>query len=222
MNFISIRSTEILSQYFGDTENRIRKIFHYARNMSPCVLFLDEFDALASKRNEHDEGNSFNSRVLSTFLNELDGITRSPQFDILMIIACKNKDDLDEALIRSGRIQYHIHLKLPTLEDLKAVLSYKLVHQSNRSNHNNRFAIPCDDDVDTNKLAEFIITMMDNPTISIVNTICNRAVSEAIGSIIKKNQENPIDYELYDEYKVSWSHFCLAMDEVFNLQGNKS
>ncbi len=50
MNFVAIRSTEILSQYFGETEASVRGLFARARAASPCVLFFDEFDAIAHKR----------------------------------------------------------------------------------------------------------------------------------------------------------------------------
>lgn len=50
MNFISVRSTEILSKYFGQTESAIRNLFQKARSVAPCVLFFDEFDAIAYKR----------------------------------------------------------------------------------------------------------------------------------------------------------------------------
>ena len=50
MNFVSIRSTEILSQYFGQTERTIRGLFEKARAAAPCILFFDEFDAIAFRR----------------------------------------------------------------------------------------------------------------------------------------------------------------------------
>jgi SpoVK/Ycf46/Vps4 family AAA+-type ATPase len=53
MNFVSIKSTELLSKYFGDTESTIRSIFVRARVAAPCVLFFDEFDAIACKRLAH-------------------------------------------------------------------------------------------------------------------------------------------------------------------------
>jgi ATP-dependent Zn protease len=50
MNFVSVRSTDLLSKYFGDTENIIRGLFKKARSVAPCVLFFDDFDAIAHKR----------------------------------------------------------------------------------------------------------------------------------------------------------------------------
>ncbi len=50
MNFVSVRSTDLLSRYFGETESKIRDLFHRARAAAPCVLFFDDFDTLAHKR----------------------------------------------------------------------------------------------------------------------------------------------------------------------------
>ena len=50
MNFVSVRSTDLLSKYFGETENTIRNLFRKARSAAPCVLFFDDFDSLAHKR----------------------------------------------------------------------------------------------------------------------------------------------------------------------------
>jgi SpoVK/Ycf46/Vps4 family AAA+-type ATPase len=135
---ITIRSTDIVSKYFGDTEAKIRKVFQVAHQTSPCVLFFDEFDSLAHKRlafyclrlanafsfvcrSLHDSGESSHgniyNRILSTFLNELDGISLPTisssssnslhsrdvlsQF-VFVIVACKTLDVLDDALIRPG------------------------------------------------------------------------------------------------------------------------
>ena len=90
MSHISVRSTELLSKWYGDTENTIRGIFTQARALAPCVLFFDEFDAISCKRTNPGGGNgggndpggdgndAWKNRVLSTFLNELDGICSSP------------------------------------------------------------------------------------------------------------------------------------------------
>jgi SpoVK/Ycf46/Vps4 family AAA+-type ATPase len=145
-NMISILSTDILSKYFGDTEAKIRKIFQVARQVSPCVLFFDEFDSLAHRRSfsEDDDseggshGNIYN-RILSTFLNELDGISvpstsvssssTSSSLEnnyVFVIVACKSLHNLDDALIRPGRLQYHLLLDYPGPEDIPEILKILL------------------------------------------------------------------------------------------------
>ena len=53
MNFITVKSTAVLSKYFGETEATLRRLFQKARNAAPCILFFDEFDAIAHNRFEH-------------------------------------------------------------------------------------------------------------------------------------------------------------------------
>jgi SpoVK/Ycf46/Vps4 family AAA+-type ATPase len=145
-NMISILSTDILSKYFGDTEAKIRKIFQVARQVSPCVLFFDEFDSLAHRRSfsEDDDnesgshGNIYN-RILSTFLNELDGISvpstslssssSSSSLEnnyVFVVVACKSLDNLDDALIRPGRLQYHLLMDYPGPDDIPEILKILL------------------------------------------------------------------------------------------------
>ncbi|KAG6590601.1 Cell division cycle protein 48 [Phytophthora cinnamomi] len=78
VNFVSVKSSELLSKYFGDSEKGVRQLFARARAAAPCLLFFDEFDSIAHKRSfgEGDGGSSGGgvyARVLSTFLNEMDG-----------------------------------------------------------------------------------------------------------------------------------------------------
>eukprot|EP00606_Chrysophyceae_sp_TOSAG23-5_P001268 GSChrysophyteH2.ASY1.ANO1.1200.1 assembled CDS len=129
-NFVSIRSADLLSQYFGQTEEAIRAVFAHARQSAPCVLFFDDFDALGCRRAapavksgsaSHDLG----ARVLSTFLNELDGVTGG-QPNLVVIIACSSLHSLDEALVRPGRMSHHFHMNWPTLADCGDILRIKL------------------------------------------------------------------------------------------------
>ena len=133
MNFLSVNSTLILSKFFGETEENIRKLFASARSASPCILFFDGFEALSKKRsidNCTDNDGGVGSRVLSTFLNELDGISVSNTLSkgrekcslpspegVLVVVACNDIDILDPALIRPGRLQHHFVLKDLSDED---------------------------------------------------------------------------------------------------------
>ncbi len=94
-----------------------------ARAAAPCVLFFDEFDAIAHKRsfgeesNGSDDGTGVYARLLSTFLNELDGVDASDNGKLLVITATNRKTALDPALIRPGRMDRTIEVGLPTLID---------------------------------------------------------------------------------------------------------
>ncbi|CAG8479653.1 11224_t:CDS:10 [Rhizophagus irregularis] len=112
MNVICIDGPKIYSKYLGDTEKIIRGLFKRARQIIPCIVFIDELDSIASKR-EWDCSNSsgVNERVLSTLLNEIDGIQELKQ---VIIIGCTNKlDQIDDALLRPGRFDQLIYIGLP-------------------------------------------------------------------------------------------------------------
>eukprot|EP01031_Cornospumella_fuschlensis_P027457 gene27457-33160_t len=142
MNLLSIQSTEILSMYFGQTEQKIRDLFQQARLCAPCLLLFDDFDALAHKRGMDDDTSSnLHNRILSTFLNELDGIVshtsqkayndqregvKSQRYEdvVLVVVVCRDVNMLDEALIRPGRLHEHVHLPILLLPAFIEVIQH--------------------------------------------------------------------------------------------------
>jgi len=108
-NFISIRGPEIFNKWLGESERTIRNIFMKARQASPCIVFFDEIDAIAPKRN--NDSNQTTSRVVNQLLTELDGMSSTKG---LVFLAATNKlEELDTALIRPGRIDLLLHVGLP-------------------------------------------------------------------------------------------------------------
>ncbi|ETP52401.1 hypothetical protein F442_02561 [Phytophthora nicotianae P10297] len=144
VNFVSVKSSELLSKYLGDSEKAVRLLFARARAASPCLLFFDEFDSIAHKRSfgEGDGGSSGGgvyARVLSTFLNEMDGVgsqrvtassvsrtkglSTADSGGILVVAATNRKDALDAALVRPGRIDKTVEIGFPTQEDIEDILA---------------------------------------------------------------------------------------------------
>ncbi|CAI5744729.1 unnamed protein product [Peronospora destructor] len=128
VNFVSVKSSELLSKYFGDSEKAVRQLFARARAASPCLLFFDEFDSIAHKRSfgEGDGGSSGGgvyARVLSTFLNEMDGSSAADTSGILVVAATNRKEALDAALLRPGRIDKIVELGFPTQQDIQEILT---------------------------------------------------------------------------------------------------
>jgi transitional endoplasmic reticulum ATPase len=123
---IKVRAADVLDQWLGGSEATLRSLFARARAAAPCILFLDELDALASNRSNAGDGSDVMSRLLSTFLNEMDGVSNHTDSNVL-VVACTNRIHmLDAALLRPGRLEEHILLSWPNLEDALAILQQKL------------------------------------------------------------------------------------------------
>ncbi|GAX23327.1 hypothetical protein FisN_27Lh101 [Fistulifera solaris] len=136
---ILVHASDILDKYVGGSEASLRSLFSRARSASPCILFMDEIDSIASNRAKDGDQVNVMSRLLSTLLNELDGV--SSQSGQMLIVACTNRlDSLDAALLRPGRLEEHILLDYPTCSDINAILQTSLLR------------IPCDDEVNTEQL----------------------------------------------------------------------
>ena len=111
-NFLKVVASAIVDKYIGESARLIREMFAYARDHQPCVIFMDEVDAIGGRR--FSEGTSADreiQRTLMELLNQLDG------FDVLgkvkMIMATNRPDVLDPALMRPGRLDRKIEIPLP-------------------------------------------------------------------------------------------------------------
>lgn len=119
---IQVRASDVLDKYVGSSEAIIRSIFARARSAAPCIVWLDEVDAIASNRD--DESTGVMSRLLSSLLNEMDGISSGSSTSAkVFVIACTNRlSSLDSALIRPGRLEEHVFLDLPDQIDIAEML----------------------------------------------------------------------------------------------------
>lgn len=110
--FIKIVASAIVDKYIGESARLIREMFGYARDHEPCVIFMDEIDAIGGKR--QGEGSSADreiQRTLMELLNQLDGFEALGQVKIVM--ATNRPDILDSALLRPGRLDRKIEIPLP-------------------------------------------------------------------------------------------------------------
>ncbi|MBS3134336.1 CDC48 family AAA ATPase [Candidatus Woesearchaeota archaeon] len=99
-NFILVKGPELLNKFVGESEKGVKKVFERARQVSPCIIFFDEIDALAPRRGL-DAGNQVTERVVNTLLAEIDGLEELN--DVVVIAASNRPDILDPALLRPGR-----------------------------------------------------------------------------------------------------------------------
>jgi len=125
-NMFSLKPSQIFGKYIGESERAIREVFKKARNSPPCILFVDDLETFASKRDQESESSGVEERILSTLLNELDGISSDNAIDNqknILFIACSNRPDLlDLAILRPGRIDQLIHVGMPTAMDRKKII----------------------------------------------------------------------------------------------------
>ncbi|VVC03934.1 VCP-like ATPase [Candidatus Bilamarchaeum dharawalense] len=120
-NFIEVRCSQILSQWYGESEKNVAEIFSNARKNAPTVLFFDEIDSIAKRRGA-DSMDTVGPRVLTTILQEIDGGTKS-KATVMVIGATNLPNELDPALIRPGRLDKIIYMHLPDPEARKAIIN---------------------------------------------------------------------------------------------------
>jgi len=111
-NFLKVVSSAIVDKYIGESARLIREMFNYARDHQPCIIFMDEIDAIGGRR--FSEGTSADreiQRTLMELLNQMDGFDALGQ--VKMIMATNRPDTLDPALLRPGRLDRKIEIPLP-------------------------------------------------------------------------------------------------------------
>ena len=112
--FLKLAGPQLVQMYIGDGAKMIRDAFNLAREKSPCIIFIDELDAIGTKRGSGEGETREVHRTMLELLNQLDGFT---QHDDIKVIAATNRPDiLDPALLRSGRLARKVELPAPNEE----------------------------------------------------------------------------------------------------------
>ncbi|KAH7139364.1 P-loop containing nucleoside triphosphate hydrolase protein [Dendryphion nanum] len=182
-NFLAVKGSELIKMYVGESERAIRDVFRRARAAKPCIIFFDEIDAIGKSRDKsHDSG----LNVVTTLLNEMDGIEALKQVSI--IGATNRPDVLDSALIRPGRFDARIHIGLPNEAARKQILEI----------HNRKQ--PLADDVDLSLVA----SKTDGSSGADISGLCAVAREMAM-----------FDYEEHPEAQpeTRMCHFLRALDQ---------
>jgi len=124
-NFYVINGPEIVQKFIGEGAKLVKKLFEYARKNAPCILFIDEIDAIGTKRVEDTTGGEKEvNRTMLQLLAEMDGFN---PLDKVKIIAATNRPDiLDPALLRPGRFDRLIEVHLPNKESRKEIFKIYL------------------------------------------------------------------------------------------------
>lgn len=118
--FISMSGSEFIEMFAGLGASRVRKLFEKARKISPCIVFIDEIDAIGSRRNNGGGAESENNQTLNQLLVEMDGFDTE---ETIIVLAATNRPEmLDKALLRPGRFDRRITIALPDLRGREEIL----------------------------------------------------------------------------------------------------
>jgi transitional endoplasmic reticulum ATPase len=183
-NFIATKSSDLLSKWYGESEQQIARLFARARQVAPCVIFIDELDSLVPARGQGGAGEpQVTERVVNTLLAEMDGIE---EMQSVVVIGATNRPTLiDPALMRPGRLDELIYVTVPDKAGREAILK---IHTKK---------MPLAKDVDLGELAG----KTDKFTGADLEDLTRRAGLSALRDSIKAK-------------KVAMSHFETALAET--------
>lgn len=184
-NFISIKGPELLSKWVGESEKGVREIFRKARQAAPCIIFLDEVDALVPRRGSGDSGSHVTENVVSQILTEIDGLEEL--HNVLIIGATNRLDIVDEALLRPGRFDRIIEVPNPDTKGRQHIFE---IHTKKK---------PLASDVNITKLVELTDGFSGAEIAAVANTAAITALKRYVSGKsqnvkeIKITQEDLID-----------------------------
>lgn len=206
-NFYSINGPEIMSKFYGESEARLREIFQQAQQNSPSIIFIDELDAIAPKREEVT--GEVERRVVAQLLALMDGL--SGRGNVIVIGATNRPSALDPALRRPGRFDREIEIGVPDKQGRHEVLQ---IHTRGMPLHGIEKAEDekSNDDVDLRKLAE----MTHGYTGADLSALSRETAMKALRRYLPEInlEEERIPPEVLDKMEVTMKDFINAYKEV--------
>ena len=189
-NFISIKGPELLSKWVGESEKGVREIFRKARQVAPCIIFLDEVDSLVPRRGSGNSDSHVTENIVSQILTEIDGLEEL--HNVLIIGATNRLDIVDEALLRPGRFDRIIEVGNPDSKGRKHIFE---IHTKKK---------PLESNVDIKKLVE----ITDGFSGAEIASITNRAALVALKRYVSGKSQN------IKEIKITQQDLIDAVDKV--------
>jgi transitional endoplasmic reticulum ATPase len=173
VNFLSVKGPALISKYVGESERGVREMFRTARQAAPCIIFLDETEALLPARGTGSSEAHVSERVLSQFLAELDGIEELK--GVLVLGATNRLDLMDPAVLRPGRFDEIVEIPLADEEDRREVFA---VHLRGK---------PLAPGIDAGKLA----ARTEGLSGAEIAAVCNKAALAAVRRAVMKEMAKP-------------------------------
>ena len=195
-HFILINGPEIMSKYVGGSEENLREYFEEAEANSPSIIFIDELDAIAPKR--EDTNGETERRTVAQLLTLMDGLKSRGQ--VVVIGATNRPDSLDAALRRPGRFDREIEIGVPDSDEREEILE---IHTRN---------MPIADDVNLNRLA----TTTHGFVGADLESLCKEAAMRVVRRILPeiKNDDEEIPEEVLKKIIVTKDDFKSALKEI--------
>ena len=196
--FINISGPEIMGKFYGESEGRIRKIFEEAQQHAPAIIFIDEIDAIAPKREDMGGEKQVEKRVVAQLLSLMDGLESRGK--VIVIGATNIPNSIDPALRRPGRFDREISISIP---DKKGRLEILHIHTR---------GIPLALDVNLEKLAEITHGFVGADLEALAREAAMTALRKILPQVDFEMAEIP--YELLMSLEVTMDNFQDAMKEV--------
>ena len=223
VSFIQVSGSEFIQMFVGVGASRVRDLFKMAKDNSPCVVFIDEIDAVGRKRGEQfgGGGNEEREQTLNQILTNMDGFEQS---DSIVVLAATNRADiLDSALTRSGRFDRKVQVGLPDTKGRRQILDVHL---------RNKFVDPSTDldeiavltggfsgaDIENMANEAAILALRQNKTIINSTNLVDAFEKLVIGLPKISKESNPDEDELVSYHEAGHTLTALVFKEFFDVR----
>ncbi len=177
--FFSISGSEFVEMFVGMGASKVRDLFKQAKEKAPCIVFIDEIDAIGKKRNGNISGNDEREQTLNQLLTEMDGFDDNT--GVIILAATNQPDSLDPALTRPGRFDRRVPVELPDLAGREAILK---VHAKK---------IKMEGKIDFHAIARMASGASGAELANIINEAALRAVRNGRDAVIQEDLEESIE-----------------------------
>ena len=177
--FFSMSGSEFVEMFVGMGASKVRDLFQQAKEKAPCIVFIDEIDAIGKKRDGQIGGNDEREQTLNQLLTEMDGFEDNT--GVIILAAANRPESLDPALLRPGRFDRRVPVELPDLKGREDILK---VHAKK---------IKVGDNVDYNKVARMASGASGAELANIVNEAALRAVRDNRKFVTQEDLEESIE-----------------------------